>query len=51
MKNKALIEICVVIFLLGVIGSVWILKTPHSTQVNIVQDRKILYTLAEKSDL
>ena len=44
MKNKVLILICGLIFLVGIIGSVWMLKAPHDTQVNIVQDGKILYT-------
>lgn len=44
MKNKVLIGICVVILLVGIIGSVWMLKAPHSTQVNIMQDGKILYS-------
>lgn len=44
MKNKVLIGICAAVFLLGIIGSVWMLKAPHGTWVNIVQDGKILYT-------
>lgn len=44
MKNKVLIGICAVIFLIGVIGSIWMLKSPYGTQVNIVQDGKILYS-------
>lgn len=43
-KQKALIWICVVIFLLGAAGSVWLLLAPHGTQVNIVQDGTVLYT-------
>lgn len=44
MKNKVLPLICAVILLIGIAGSVWILKAPHGTQVNIVQDGKILYS-------
>lgn len=44
MKNKMLILICSVIFLVGIAGSVWMLKAPHGTQVNIMQDGKILYS-------
>ena len=32
------------IFLLGVAGSLWTLRVPHGTQVNIVQDGNVLYT-------
>lgn len=35
---------CVVIFFLGIAGSVLVLLTPHGTQVNIVQDGTVLYT-------
>lgn len=44
MKNKVLIRICAVIFLAGIIGSIWMLKMPHGTQVNVVQDGKTIYT-------
>lgn len=44
MKSKVLTLLCVVILLVGIAGSVWMLKAPHSTQVNIVQDGKILYS-------
>lgn len=32
------------IFLLGTAGSLWLLRMPHGTQVNIVQDGNVLYT-------
>lgn len=44
MKNKVLIGICAVIFLAGIIGSIWMLKMPHGTQVNVVQEGRIIYT-------
>lgn len=43
-RYKILIGICVVILLLGIAGSLWVFQTSHSTQVNIVQDGKLLYT-------
>lgn len=43
-KQKVLIWICAVVFLLGIAGSVWLLLAPHGTQVNIVQDGAVLYT-------
>ena len=42
-KYRIFIGICVVIFLLGVAGSLWLLLIPHGTQVNIVQDGIVLY--------
>lgn len=44
-KQKILICICVAIFLVGIIGCVLLLLAPHGTQVNIVQDGTILYTV------
>lgn len=32
------------IFLLGGAGSLWMFRMPHGTQINIVQDRTVLYT-------
>lgn len=32
------------IFLLGAVGSLWAIRRPHGTQVNIVQDGNVLYT-------
>lgn len=42
-KQKFLIWVCAVIFLLGIAGSTWLLLAPHGTQVNIVQDGTVLY--------
>ena len=44
-KYRILTGICVVIFLLGIAGSLWLLQTPHCTEVNIVQDGAVLYTV------
>lgn len=43
-KQKVLFGICAIIFLLGIIGSVWLLLAPHGAQVNIVQDGTVLYS-------
>lgn len=43
-KQKILILICTIVFLMGIIGSVGILLLSHGTQVNIVQDGTVLYT-------
>ncbi|MGN0509008.1 MAG: NusG domain II-containing protein [Oscillospiraceae bacterium] len=43
-KQTFCIYICVAVFLLGIVWSVYLLITPHGTQVNIVQDGTILYT-------
>lgn len=44
-KQKILIIVCALIFLSGIAGSVLVLLTPHGTQVNIVQDGTVLYTI------
>ena len=44
-KYRILTGICVVIFLLGIAGSLWLLRMPHGTEVNIVQDGAVLYTV------
>lgn len=44
-KQKVLIWICAVIFLLGITGSAFMLLAPHGTQVNIVQDGTVLYAI------
>ena len=31
--------------LLGIAGSLWTLRMPHGTQVNIVQDGKVLFNI------
>ena len=43
MKKNLLVEICIAIFLIGVIGSVWVLLSPRGSEVQIVQDGDILY--------
>ena len=43
MKNRILVGICIAIFLIGVIGSLFVLMRPHGTGVQIVQDGTILY--------
>lgn len=51
-KQKLLLWGCAVIFLLGIAESIWLILAPHGTQVNIVQDRTVLYSfdLAEAKD-
>lgn len=44
-KQKILMIACAAIFLLGIAGSALVLLTPHGTQVNIVQDGAVRYTL------
>lgn len=44
MKHKKLwIAICVLIFSVGIIGSLYLIFRPHSQTVNIIQDGKTLY--------
>lgn len=46
MKHKKLwIAICVLIFSVGIIGSLYLIFRPHSQTVNIIQDGKTLYTI------
>lgn len=49
MKKKyvALISICAVVFVAGVLESIWVLSRPHGNWVEIVQDSVVL----EKIDL
>ena len=44
-RYKILIGICVVIFLLGIAGSLWTLRMPHGTRINIVQGGTVLYNI------
>lgn len=44
-KQKILLIVCVFIFFSGLAGSVLVLLTPRGTQVNIVQDGTVLYTI------
>lgn len=46
MKNiKLWIAICIIIFVSGIIGSIFMLNKPHGTVVNIIQDGKIIRTI------
>ena len=44
MKNKVLILICVLIFCIGIIGSLFVLFSPKKNTVNIKRDGEILYS-------
>ncbi len=44
MKNKILILICVLIFCIGIIGSVFTFFSPKKNTVNIKRDGKTLYS-------
>lgn len=52
MKTKnILIIVCIVIFIAGLAGSLWLIFGPHGQTVQIIQDGKVLYTVdLEKSD-
>ena len=52
MKSKKLwISVCIVIFLVGIIGSLWLIFRPHGQTVQIIQDGTVLYTIdLEKSE-
>lgn len=46
MKHKKIwVMVCVLIFAVGIVGSVWLLCKPHGQTVNIIQDGEILYTI------
>lgn len=46
MKHKRfLITICVLIFAVGIFGSLWVIFRQHGQTVNIIQDGKIIYTI------
>lgn len=46
MKSKKLwIIICILIFAIGIIGSLCLLFRPHGQTVNIIQNGKVLYTI------
>lgn len=46
MKNtKTLILFCILLFITGIIGSVWVSRNSDSTLVEIVQDGVVLYQL------
>lgn len=44
-SKKILIIICILIFLSGVAGSLYLIFKPHGQTVNIIQNGKILYTI------
>lgn len=52
MKAKnVLLTICILIFLTGLIGSIWLIFKSHSQTVQIIQDGTVLYTIdLEKSE-
>lgn len=52
MKNKILILICVLIFFIGIIGSIFVLFSPKKNTVNITRDGRVLYSfdLSETED-
>lgn len=46
MKSKKIwIAVCIVIFLVGIIGSLWLIFRPHGQTVQIIQDGTVLYTI------
>lgn len=46
MKNKKIwITVCILIFTVGIIGSLYFIFRPHGQIVNIIQDGEILYTI------
>lgn len=46
MKAKTvLLTICILIFLTGLMGSLWLICRPHSQTVQIIQDGIVLYTI------
>lgn len=46
MKSKKLwIAVCIVILVLGIIGSLWQILKPYGHTVHIIQDGNILYTI------
>lgn len=46
MKHKKIwITVCILIFAVGIIGSLWIIFRPHGKTVNVIQDGNILYTI------
>lgn len=44
MKNKILILICILIFCIGIIGSVFVFFSPKKSTVNIKRDGRVLYS-------
>lgn len=44
-KHKLLIILCAAIFIIGLVGSFFLLNRPHGTWIEIVQDNEVLYRL------
>lgn len=44
-KHKLLIILCAGIFVMGVVGSFFLLNRPHGTWIEIVRDNEVLYRL------
>lgn len=51
-KNWILIGSAAAVFLIGIAGSIYLLLAPHGTQVNIISDGTVIYSidLAEAED-
>lgn len=46
MKTKnILITVCIIIFILSIIGSIFMILKPHGQTVQIIQDGKVIYTI------
>ena len=45
MKTKNILIAVCTIFILGIIGSIFMILKPHGQTVQIIQDRKVLYTI------
>lgn len=45
MKYKILIIICVILTVLGAVGSILVLNSPPKTEVNIISDGKVIRSL------
>lgn len=51
MKTRNILITVCIIFILGIIGSVFMILKPHGPTVQIIQDGKVLYTInLENSD-
>ncbi|MDE6833948.1 MAG: NusG domain II-containing protein [Ruminococcus sp.] len=44
-KKYILIIICILIFIFGITGSIFMILKPHGKNVQIIQDGEILYTI------
>lgn len=45
MKHRFWIALCVILLVIGLVGSIVMLRRPHGTWIEIVQDSKVLYRL------